>query len=386
VPEEARFAPARARENGHEDAAGGSPISPLGQRPVGAGRWSRPARSGDNGGMAKLSASQIYTLLLDGGFSPEDAKIMTAIAGAESARDVGAVGDVALQTDKWGPSVGLFQIRTLNAERGTGSDRDIEHLTGDPEAQVRAAFAISDGGTNFRPWSTFTSGSYRKFLDEPLQAGVPVPAFGAAPAAAGDPFAIDPGLRPTEREQVLDTDGDGLTDDFEKLFGTDVNAADTDRDSLSDAYETATSHTDPLSADTDSDGLSDALEVAQGGDPGRAAVPAAVVAAGFGGLDTLDTDQDGLSDGFERRLGTDATVADTDADSVADGTEVARGLDPLSVDSDGDGLTDAFPGARGAAAAVPGVPGVPGNGALGAADLSPDVDDAAVDVPDDATT
>jgi hypothetical protein len=341
--------------------------------------------------MAKLSASQIYTLLLDGGFSPEDAKIMTAIAGAESARDVGAVGDVALQTDKWGPSVGLFQIRTLNAERGTGSDRDIEHLTGDPEAQVRAAFAISDGGTNFQPWSTFTSGSYRKFLDEPLQAGVPVPAFGGTSAAdGGDPFAIDPGVRPTLRDQVLDTDSDGLTDDFETLFGTDVNAADTDRDSLSDAYETATAHSDPLSADTDRDGLADALEVARGGDAGRAAVPAAAAAAGFGGLDTLDTDADGLSDGYERRLGTDATVADTDADRVADGTEVARGLNPLSVDSDNDGLTDAFPGAKGAPAAVPGAPGVPGNGALGDPDLSPDlapdIGYADADVPDDATT
>jgi len=336
-------------------------------------------------GMAKLSASQIYTLLLDGGFSPENARIMTAIAGAESGRDLGAVGDVGLQTDKWGPSVGLFQIRTLNAERGTGGDRDIEHLTDDPQAQVRAAFRISDGGTNFRPWSTFTSGSFRKFLDEPLQAGVPVPAFGTASASAGgDPFAIDPGARPTA---VLDTDGDGLTDDFEKLFGTDLKVADTDSDGLSDAFETATAHTDPLSADTDSDGLSDSLEVAQGSDPGRAPVPDAVAAAGFGGLDTLDTDADGLSDGFERRLGSDPTLADTDADGVADGAEVARGLNPASVDSDGDGLTDAFPGARGA---VPGAAGVPGNGALvpgPATDLAPgDLDPGDLDLPDDPAT
>src|SRR3954447_10089398 len=122
--------------------------------------------------MAKLTASQVYTLLLDGGFTEPQARIMTAIAQAESARNVGAIGDVGLETNKWGPSVGLFQIRTLKGETGTGSDRDIEHLMNNPQAQVKAALHISGGGDNYRPWSTFPSGSYRKFLDTPLQAGV----------------------------------------------------------------------------------------------------------------------------------------------------------------------------------------------------------------------
>ena len=339
--------------------------------------------------MAKLTSSQVYTLLLDGGFSPDDARLMTAIAHAESALRLDAVGDVGLQTDKWGPSVGLFQIRTLRAETGTGGDRDIERLLNDPAAQVKAAFNISNGGTNFRPWSTFTSGSFRKFLDEPLQAGVPVPAFGGTGTAGnvalagGDPFAIDAGVRPTT---VLDTDRDGLTDRFEELFGTDVNAADTDRDGLSDAYETATSHTDPLLVDTDADGLTDSQELAAGTDPGQAVVPDAVRAAGFGGLDTLDTDKDGLSDGLEARLGSNPNLADTDQDTVLDGAEVARGLDPTSVDSDGDGLTDAFPGAKGA---VPGLDGLPGNVIPDLADVPGgglDALDGTDDLPDDPTT
>src|SRR4051812_44178395 len=78
----------------------------------------------------KLTASQIYPLLLQGGFSPKDPTVRTAIAQAESAGNLGAVGDVRLQNGTWGPSVGLFQIRTLKAETGTGTDRDIEHLTG----------------------------------------------------------------------------------------------------------------------------------------------------------------------------------------------------------------------------------------------------------------
>ena len=346
----------------------------------------------------KLTASQIYTLLLQGGFDEPDARIMTAIAQAESARDVGAVGDVALQDGKWGPSVGLFQVRTLRAETGTGGDRDIEHLTNNPAAQVKAAFNISDGGRNFRPWSTFTHGSYRKFLDQPLQAGVPVPTFAGAGApvqgggaGGADPFAIDPGLRPSN---IRDTDHDGLTDDFEKLFGTDVNAADSDGDGLSDAYETATSHTDPLSADTDKDGLTDSVEVARGSDAGHAAISDAVRQAGFGGLDNVDSDSDGLSDAFERRIGSDPLKADTDGDTVNDAVEVARGLNPTSVDSDNDGLTDAIdphldrplPGAAGGG--IPGVAGgggVPGDGAgiPGVVSTSPPGDHAGLGADDD---
>jgi hypothetical protein len=348
----------------------------------------------------KLTASQIYTLLLQGGFDEPEARIMTAIAQAESARDLGAVGDVALQTDKWGPSVGLFQIRTLRSETGTGGDRDIEALTNNPEAQVKAAFNISNGGENFRPWSTFTSGSFRKFLDTPLQAGVPVPALAGAGApvqagvvAGGDPFAIDPGLQPSN---IADTDKDGLTDDFEKLFGTDINAADTDKDGLSDSFETATSHTDPLSKDTDKDGLTDDIERARGTDAGLAAVPDAVRQAGFGGLDNLDSDSDGLSDAFEKRIGTDALKADSDADTVNDALEVARGLNPTSVDSDNDGLTDAIdsqldaplPGTGGAGGAVPGAgPVIPGTGAgipgVAAAGAPTGLPDAGGGAPDD---
>ena len=324
--------------------------------------------------MATLSPSQIYTLLLQGGFSPDKARLMTAIAQAESARNPGAVGDVALENAKWGPSVGLFQVRTLKAETGTGSDRDIQRLLNNPAEQVKAALNISADGNNLRPWSTFTSGAYLKFLDEPLQAGVPVPSalpgaggFGAAgslgagssgmgvvgagpygPGAAfagangngtADPFAMSPGPQPSG---ITDQDGDGLTDDFEKLFGTDPTKGDTDADGVTDAYETSVSHTDPLSADTNHDGIPDAAEIAQGKDPGHADVPAAARAAGFGGTADMDSDGDGLSDGYEQKLGTDPLLADSDHDGLADGTEIARVLNPRLLDSNNDGLADGF--------------------------------------------
>ena len=73
--------------------------------------------------MATLSSSQIYTLLLQGGFSPDKARLMTAIAQAESSRNPGAIGDVALQNGTWGPSVGLYMcVRQSRSRRRQGSD------------------------------------------------------------------------------------------------------------------------------------------------------------------------------------------------------------------------------------------------------------------------
>src|SRR4051794_27853128 len=101
---------------------------------------------------------------------------MTAIPQAESARNPQAIGDVALENGTWGPSVGLFQVRTLRSQTGTGGDRTIAPLPPAPPARVAAAYAISNPGTSFRAGSPYTNGSYKKFLDEPLQPGAAVPA------------------------------------------------------------------------------------------------------------------------------------------------------------------------------------------------------------------
>lgn len=115
--------------------------------------------------MAKDSPEHIYQILRQAGFSAEGAVTMTAIAGAESGYDTGVLGDTKLVDATWGPSVGLFQIRTLKGKTGSGDVRDISALAGDELAQAKAAYAISKGGTDFTPWSVFNSGAYRKFLD-----------------------------------------------------------------------------------------------------------------------------------------------------------------------------------------------------------------------------
>ena len=175
--------------------------------------------------------------------------------------------------------------------------------------------------------------------------GMAAGGMAAGYGAAVDPFGMSAAALPSAvvgGPGQTDSDGDGLTDQFEALFGTDPNRADTDGDGLSDTAETATYHTDPLRADTDGDGIADAAEVAAGTDPGRAALPQGAADARFGGMQTLDTDQDGLSDYEERMMGTRADVADSDGDGLSDGVERGLGSDPNNVDSDRDGLTDGF--------------------------------------------
>jgi hypothetical protein len=141
----------------------------------------------------KLSARQIYAALRQAGFSPAKAVVMTAIAYPESGGRTDAQGDTSIQTDKWGPSYGLFQVRTLKAETGTGGYRDIVWLQGSIANQAKAAYAISGGGQSFTPWTAYTSGAYRRYLSRAQSAAR---AVGADPSsiALPDAAAVDGGL------------------------------------------------------------------------------------------------------------------------------------------------------------------------------------------------
>jgi hypothetical protein len=127
-----------------------------------------------------------------------------------------------------------------------------------------------------------------------------------------------------------DTDGDGLGDDDEvNIYGTDPNNPDTDGGGIDDGTEVSVG-TDPLNpaddlVDGDGDGLSDAQEASLGTDPGNP-----------------DTDGDGLTDGDEVNVyGTDPLSQNTDRDGINDRIEIQfKGTDPLNPDTDGDGLTD----------------------------------------------
>ena len=114
--------------------------------------------------MTILNARQIADLVATAGFTGHDQAIAVAIALAESGGNPDIAGDTKITTDIWGPSIGLFQIRSLKAQRGTGGERD-ELANHDPLTNARHAHAIYAAARNtFQPWSTFNHGAFNKFL------------------------------------------------------------------------------------------------------------------------------------------------------------------------------------------------------------------------------
>lgn len=138
--------------------------------------------------MTVITPAQAYTLARGAGFNPATAAIMAAIAGGESGYRTDAVGDVGLQDATWGPSVGLWQIRSLKAQSGTGQPRDATRLT-DPTFNARSAFSVYNG-QGLSAWSVYTNKSYLNFMGG-AQAGA---AAGGAALPAGS--ATQAGLGP----------------------------------------------------------------------------------------------------------------------------------------------------------------------------------------------
>ncbi|MRR35625.1 VWA domain-containing protein [bacterium] len=118
-----------------------------------------------------------------------------------------------------------------------------------------------------------------------------------------------------------DSDGDGLTDEDEAVFGTDPTVDDTDGDGFSDFFELRVSSPghvlDPL-------------------DPSDSICDRGVVG--------VDSDNDGMTDCEEYVKGTNRLNPDTDMDGIPDGIEFLAGMNPLeaeeNTDTDFDGSVD----------------------------------------------
>ncbi len=162
-----------------------------------------------------------------------------------------------------------------------------------------------------------------------------------------------------------DNDKDALSDEEEKLKGTNPRNPDTDDDGLIDGEEVKLG-TDPLKVDTDEDGLNDYKEASElSTDPTN-----------------KDTDSDGLGDGDEVNTHhTDPNNPDSDAGGVNDGDEVnAHKTNPMKrdddpMDSDGDGIInskDECPNQRGEAR-FEGCPDSDGDGLMDKEDECPQV-------------
>ncbi len=109
------------------------------------------------------------------GFTGQQLVTAVSISGAESDFNPTKQGDVnirgvsqALCGGLWENSVGLWQIRSLQYPNQCGFPdnlRDGVKLL-DPYFNRTAAYAISQNGTDFSPWSTYQQGDYLRFVSE----------------------------------------------------------------------------------------------------------------------------------------------------------------------------------------------------------------------------
>lgn len=118
-----------------------------------------------------LSPGEIAVAAFRAGFRGESLATAVAIALAESGGDPRSHNTVGRDN-----SYGLWQINmfgSLGPSRrssfGLSSNDDLF----DPTTNAKAAFEISGGGANFKPWSVYTSGAYRRHLGEAAQAATP---------------------------------------------------------------------------------------------------------------------------------------------------------------------------------------------------------------------
>lgn len=126
------------------------------------------------------------------------------------------------------------------------------------------------------------------------------------------------GTPPVAGVSLVDSDGDGLSDNVE-LLGWSVTVW------LSNGDLVVSTHTsDPNLADTDGDGLGDADELLANSNPRQG-----------------DTDGDLVSDVEEWNVWwSDPCKQDTDEEGLSDGIDIAFGLSPTLDDTDGDGYDD----------------------------------------------
>jgi hypothetical protein len=144
-----------------KDRLTAAPPATAARPPAAANVPTAPApAAGAKGGKALLGWLQ------QAGLSGEKLRMAWSISMAESGGNPRAFNGNARTGDK---SYGLFQINMLGSlgparMREFGLQREDQLF--DPMTNIRAMLKVSSNGTNWRPWSVYKSGSYRRFYNQ----------------------------------------------------------------------------------------------------------------------------------------------------------------------------------------------------------------------------
>jgi lysozyme-like protein len=125
--------------------------------------------------MPNLSHQEIAELAANAGFTGSDLEIAVAVSIAENRQGrTDLLGDLNLQTAEYGPSVGLWQIRSVNPGYGNAFDQAHRNQQAnlDPATNAANAYAIytKPRGKGWNEWSTYKDGQYRRYLDQARRA------------------------------------------------------------------------------------------------------------------------------------------------------------------------------------------------------------------------
>ncbi|MGH2707585.1 MAG: hypothetical protein ACRDJF_08730 [Actinomycetota bacterium] len=112
----------------------------------GEGADTRPLATGEP------AAVRIADTARRAGFPESSIPKAIDIADCESGLGRNVVGDRHLVDNRWGPSLGPWQIRSRHADRGTGRPRDPIRLL-DWDFNAASAYAISKAGRDWSAWS-----------------------------------------------------------------------------------------------------------------------------------------------------------------------------------------------------------------------------------------
>ncbi len=138
-----------------------------------------------------MTFSELVNAARGVGCSAEGAQKAAAIAMAESSGNPSAHNP-----NPPDDSYGLWQINMLGrlgpARRSQFGLTSNQQLF-DPSTNARAMAAVSNNCTNFSPWTTFTSGAYKRFLQQ---------LTGASPAPSG---SSDTTSSPDVTTEIFDT-------------------------------------------------------------------------------------------------------------------------------------------------------------------------------------